>query len=408
MCHAAFCPPVRPPYNARRRYASMATISASRTLICRERVVSVERQEKSSRCVLANQTAFLVTRFVGSHIAVGDEIAFPVPMGDAVGPEILVTKNATPGRNVISTRRQSDTSASPNRTNEISTSFLPRFHGRLGIGTVFLPCEVLREYFYRLPARRRQARHPTLYDILRIPASASPSELRVAFKLRDLELKTAGARTQSEWRWSGHLTSLAIPNCALATTRCWPIPKPLPYFRMVDLALFSLPASLPVTEKHSLPAASSRFHRISGAGGSMCHCADVISTMTGHCAAMCVASSSSGSIQPPSIHSGTAHGTSGSICWEPRSRSRARSYRAGKYRKRRGEWDLVTWETALPSRLEVKLPPDFQQQMESAKSDLSSLRPVLAGSGSDPLAPGASGGRESRAAANVFRAASSG
>ncbi len=67
-------------------------------------------------------------------------------------------------------------------------------HGGLGISTVFLPCEVLRDYFYRLPQM------PTvepiirpLYEVLRIPASASPSELRVAFKLRDLELKTAGA-----------------------------------------------------------------------------------------------------------------------------------------------------------------------------------------------------------------------
>src|ERR1019366_6928545 len=41
---------------------------------------------------------------------------------------------------------------------------------------------------------------------------------------------------------------------------------------------------------------------------------------------------------------------------------------SGKYRKRRGEWELVTLETALPSRLEVKLPPDFQQQIESAKT----------------------------------------
>ena len=147
-------------------------------------------------------------------------------------------------------------------------------------------------------------------------------------------------------------------------TRCWPIPKPRPYFRTVDLALCWLPASLPVTDKHSSLAAFLRFHRSSGAGGSMCHCAGATSTTTGHCAATCVASSSSGSIQPPSIRSGTARGISGNICWEQRSRSRARSYRAGKYRKRRGEWELVTWETALPSRLEVKLPADFQQQLE--------------------------------------------
>jgi hypothetical protein len=40
---------------------------------------------------------------------------------------------------------------------------------------------------------------------------------------------------------------------------------------------------------------------------------------------------------------------------------------SGKYRRRGGEWELVTWETALPSRLEVKLPAHRQQQMESAK-----------------------------------------
>ncbi|MBI3646557.1 MAG: hypothetical protein HY233_11410, partial [Acidobacteriales bacterium] len=39
-----------------------------------------------------------------------------------------------------------------------------------------------------------------------------------------------------------------------------------------------------------------------------------------------------------------------------------------KYRKRRGEWELVSWETALPSRLHVKLPPDFQQQLQAAKT----------------------------------------
>ena len=66
--------------------------------------------------------------------------------------------------------------------------------GSLGIGTIFLPCEVLREYFYRLPRTADRVDHPTLYEVLRIPGSASPSELRVAFKLRDLELRTTGVR----------------------------------------------------------------------------------------------------------------------------------------------------------------------------------------------------------------------
>jgi hypothetical protein len=41
--------------------------------------------------------------------------------------------------------------------------------------------------------------------------------------------------------------------------------------------------------------------------------------------------------------------------------------RAGKYRVKSGAWDLIHWESALPSRLEVKLPNNLQGQVESAR-----------------------------------------
>jgi hypothetical protein len=41
--------------------------------------------------------------------------------------------------------------------------------------------------------------------------------------------------------------------------------------------------------------------------------------------------------------------------------------KSGKYRWHRSDWQLVTWKTALPSRLEIKLPADFEQQVEAAK-----------------------------------------
>jgi hypothetical protein len=40
----------------------------------------------------------------------------------------------------------------------------------------------------------------------------------------------------------------------------------------------------------------------------------------------------------------------------------------GKYSKRGERWELVRWETALPSRLEVQLPIDVEQQLETAKT----------------------------------------
>ncbi len=52
---------------------------------------------------------------------------------------------------------------------------------------------------------------------------------------------------------------------------------------------------------------------------------------------------------------------------------------SGKYRKRREKWDLVTWETALPSRLEVKLPPDFHLQVEATENYLSPFQASIRG-----------------------------
>jgi len=39
----------------------------------------------------------------------------------------------------------------------------------------------------------------------------------------------------------------------------------------------------------------------------------------------------------------------------------------GKYHHQRGEWHLIKWETALPSRIQVKLSADIAQQIETAR-----------------------------------------
>ena len=139
-------------------------------------------------------------------------------------------------------------------------------------------------------------------------------------------------------------------------TRCWPIPKPLPYFRTVDLAPFWLLVSLPVTDKHSSLAAFLRFHRELRRRrfhvplrrcdfyDDRALCRDARRKLEFW-------------LDPAALHTlwdrtwnqwkhllGTKIEVEGTFV------------QTGKYRKRSGEWDLVIWETALPSRLEVKLP----------------------------------------------------
>ena len=163
----------------------------------RKRVVSIQRQEHRSSCQFADGTKFVLPHVLYPFVTVGDEITFPIPVADAAGAEIYITKNGSSENNrflyhapigYVSQPRQ-------DKRNQYYVSAEVR-RGSLGIGSIFLPCEVLREYFYRLPQAADSVDHPALYAVLRIPASASPSELRVAFKLRDLELQDGGSATQ--------------------------------------------------------------------------------------------------------------------------------------------------------------------------------------------------------------------
>src|SRR5215469_6140201 len=55
--------------------------------------------------------------------------------------------------------------------------------------------KLVREYFYRIPHNAGSSDRQTLYDILRMSSAASPGELRLGFKLRQLELKTKHAQS---------------------------------------------------------------------------------------------------------------------------------------------------------------------------------------------------------------------
>jgi hypothetical protein len=232
---------------------------------------------------------------------------------------------------------------------------------------VFLPCEVLHDYFYRLPHAGDRGDHQTLYDILRVPASASPSELRVAFKLRDLEFKTAGvSRSQRvalerAFNIVAHSELRACYDALLADPE---VPAVFPYGGFGSLLVAGETSRDGQTFFARRILAFSpdlrrrRFHvplRRCDFYDDRALCRDGRRKLEFW-------------LDPAALHTqwdrtwnqwkhllGTKIEVDGTFV------------QSGKYRKRRGEWELVTWETALPSRLEVKLPVDFQQQLEMAR-----------------------------------------
>src|SRR3974390_1043861 len=333
----------------------MASSSSIPTIaICRERVTKVELREDGVVCVFANQTKLLVSRFLGSRVAVGDEIAFPVPEGDAVGTEILITRNAASrpnrylyhvpigyvGRPKLEKRNQHFVSAEVQR-------------GSLGIGLIFLPCEVLREYFYRLPRAADRIDHPTLYEILRIPTSASPSELRVAFKLRDLELRTAGVAHRERVALERAFNMVGQPELRACYTPLLADPEApaiFPYGGFGSLLVAGEPSRDGETFFACRILAFSpnlrrrRFHvplRRCDFYDDRALCRDARRKLELW-------------LNPAALHA----------LWDrtwnqwkhllgSKIEVEGTFVQSGKYRKRRGAWELVTWEAALQSRLEA-------------------------------------------------------
>jgi len=326
-------------------------------------------QQDSVACALSNRNSLLVSRLLAKHISVGDEITFTVPTEDASQTEVLITKTGASSapRHVYQATIGHVTHPKQDKRNEYFVAAEVQ-RGSLGINSIFLPSEVLREYFYCSPRTNDNADHPNLYDVLRIPASASLAELRVAFKLRDLELKTAGASRSQQVALERAFNIVGLPElraCYDALLADPEAPVVFPYGGFGSL----LVAGEPSRDGHTLfarrimafsPDLRRRRFRVPLRRcefyDDRALCRDVRRKLEFW-------------LDPAALH----------VLWDrtwnqwkhllgTKIEVEGTFVQTGKYRKRHGEWELVTWETALPSRLEIKLPSDFQQQVETART----------------------------------------
>lgn len=344
------------------------TLSEPVPIFC-ERVASIARERNPAVCVLTNRGKILVSRIVAGHIMVGDEIAFPMPAGDTTGPEIYVTKPHFSGIDRCLYQAPVGYVTQP-KLDKRQQRFVSAQveHGYLGISAILLPCEILREYFYRLPQSDAQAKRPKLYETLRVSSNAAPAEIRLAFKLRRLELTSTGAAHAEQVAVERAFNILGQPglrSCYDMLLRDPEGPAVFPYGGFGSIvvsgersrdghAFFAhrILAFLPEHRSHRfhLPLRNCDFY------DDQALCCDVRRKLEFW-------------IDPAVLHT----------VWNPswnqwkhllsaRLEVDGTFVRSGKYRKCRANWELVSWETALPSRLAVKLPADFPQQLETART----------------------------------------
>jgi hypothetical protein len=59
------------------------------------RVSAIDKSHDPPLCTLTGRTTILLPRILANCITLGDEIVFPLPIGDAAGPEVLVAKSVS-------------------------------------------------------------------------------------------------------------------------------------------------------------------------------------------------------------------------------------------------------------------------------------------------------------------------
>ena len=333
--------------------------------------VSEPKQEGGkTACCFNNIGSILISNFLGAHIRPGDEIEFPLAINSAdAGTELYIHKTSSPTRSrdlyqaPISYATQPKTDKREHLYVRAALS-----SGRLGIGTIHLPCEVVRDYFYVATRREAWERQANLYDTLPISATASPAELRLAFNLRQLELRASGASKLDRATLERAFNILAQPELRACYDSL--------------LKDISSPALFPYGGFGSILVTGDRSR-----DGQTFFATQILSFAPEHRARRFRAP-----LRNFDFHDDRAiyrdarrklevslDQSAMPIIWD-RTWNQWRHLlgakvdlqgtfvETGKFRHRRGEWQLIKWETGLPCRIAVKVPANIAEQIETARS----------------------------------------
>jgi len=336
--------------------------------ICRQRVAHINRLSNPPECLLTNESKVTLPPLIADHVAPGDDVSFPLPNSSTATAEILVAKNPLTGsgRDVYQAPIGYVTQPKKDKRDELFVA-AEVSSAHLGISSIFLPCKALREYFYRIPEGKGSTGRQTLYDVLQVPRTVSAAELRVAFKLRQMELEAKHC-ARSEYvlleRAFNILGDPGLRACYDALLKDPEAPTLFPYGGFGSLlvsgersrdaqAFFARRIIAFLPERHRrrfhAPLRKCEFYSDRALYRDVRRKVELW-------------------IDPAVLHQvWDATWNRWKHLLGAKMEVNATFVKSGKYRWHGGKWELVTWETALPSRLEIKLPSDFAQQVEAAK-----------------------------------------
>jgi curved DNA-binding protein CbpA len=337
--------------------------------VCQRKVLKTNPKDAKTECVFTDGTAIVVSNFLASFIRASDDLLFSLELEAADSSTEIYVRNTNPaikGCDVFQTRIGYASQPRKDKRNNLFVS-AEVLNPRLGISAIYLPSEVLRDYFYVSNCHRAWGRQPSLYELLRVNRNASQVELRVAFKLRSLELRTAQAP---------HSILVALERAFNVLAR--------PELRACYDTLLNDPMSptlFPYGGFGSLLAAGDVSRN-----GSTFYASRILSFLPEqkfkHFRAPLrkVTFYNDHAIYRDSRRKLEVLFDQASLplLWDSSWNQwkhllgakigvKATFIQSGKYQHRSGAWHLTQWETALPSRVEVTLPSNIAEQIADAR-----------------------------------------
>ena len=318
------------------------------------------------QCVLSDERSLTISRFLASFIRPSDQLEFDPTAADPMR-ELRVVQN-TPRRPRELYFVPIGYVTQPKLDNR--DEYFVRgevLDGRLGIRHLYLPNQAVRDYFYFGNRRRAGCEEQTLYDLLRMTPTATPADLRLALKVRLLELQTDAAskdQIQTVERAFNLLAHPDLRSCYQALLLDTDAPALFPYGGFGDmLAAGELsPDRETFFARKILSFLPNRRERRFRAPLRK------IEFYDGYAVYRDSRRKAELILDPISLP----------LAFDPTWNQwrhlvstkfgvEATFVKTGKYRLRGGEWHLVDWETALPSRFKITLPCDTQEVLASAR-----------------------------------------
>jgi curved DNA-binding protein CbpA len=330
-------------------------------------VSEIAREHSPIVCRSSDGRHAALSAFAGPHARIGDEVSVAGVSDAVAAAEVYIRKPSLRRADVYQATVSYAALPKLDQRGELCVSIEVK-NPQMGIKRLHVPCAVIRDYFFSANRGHPWPCQPSFYHLLQLPKDSKLKELRLGYRMRRMELIKENASKAELATIERAYNMLADPDLRALYDQVRlesDMPVPFPYSGFGSLVLLGerynqesevfyaarILAFLPELQRRTIPVRLSELDYFDDYA--------IIRDRRRRVEALI-----DHQLLP--------------IRWDP-SWSQWRHHisatvevsaefiHTGRYRRRNGDWKLIEWDTALPSRTELELPEGLEDAIIEAR-----------------------------------------